>query len=361
MIRHQKKSIIYGIYIFLVVLISSELLLRIFGVNITYTESIGQPYRSPYNQFYKSHYLTHEPQSQFILDHRDFKYEHATNELGFREVSMDSFFTQCAHSYKILALGDSYTEGVGAPEDSSWVKLLEKKMKSQNQDVCCFNAGISGSDPFFQYMLLRDKLNHLNFDLIVVAVNSTDIHDYIFRGGMERFRENGTTVGRRGPRYEFLYQYSYLFRLIDRIILRNKRQMFITEQKYQSYAQQFVKDMDGVLDRFIELTQGNPPILLVVFPSPHEAANRKKADNILTKKNLQVIVNNAKYRAIATLNLFPYFEQVITKDNLMDYTYKNDGHYNPKGYEKFASFVLPVVDSLLTLEHTNTRANTQPE
>lgn len=92
---------------------------------------------------------------------------------------------------------------------------------------------------------------------------------------MERFNMNGTTVGRSGPRHEFLYQYSYLYRMVDKIILRHKIQMFITEQKYQRYAQQFVKDMNSVLDNIIKLTQGNPPILLVVFPSPHEAANKK--------------------------------------------------------------------------------------
>jgi lysophospholipase L1-like esterase len=49
----------------------------------------------------------------------------------------------------ILFLGDSFTEGAGAPVDSSVPELLRKYVVSNDSTSDVLNAGIAGNDIFF--------------------------------------------------------------------------------------------------------------------------------------------------------------------------------------------------------------------
>lgn len=116
--------------------------------------------------------------------------------------------------YRVLALGDSYTEGVGAAYDESWVKVLERRLPSlpDGRVVKTMNAGISGSDLLFEYVLLRDRLARYDLDLVVVGLNNSDIADLMVRGSMERFLQNGRVRGTSGPAWDWLYGISYITR-----------------------------------------------------------------------------------------------------------------------------------------------------
>jgi hypothetical protein len=43
----------------------------------------------------------------------------------------------------IVGLGDSFTQGVGTPPDSTWLKYIERKL-----DLKTLNAGIGASNPY---------------------------------------------------------------------------------------------------------------------------------------------------------------------------------------------------------------------
>lgn len=351
----MRKKIVYIVYVSLVILVLLELLLRLFHVNVTYMESIGKPYQSGYNQTFHSHYFVHQPNSSVELDHHDFSYVHTYNELGLRDIPVDSFLKLCAHSYRILVLGDSYTEGVGAPSDSSWVRILEKKLRQKGHRACCFNAGISGSDPFFQYVLYRDKLHMLDFDMVVLAINTTDVDDYVFRGGMERFQPDGSVRTRQGPWYECLYKYSYVYRLIDRLIFRHKKQMFITQREYDAMADRFIIETAALLQQWQTLAADTIKLLVTAFPSPDEAARYQLRNQSVREKALEKVLHNAQQTGLLTLNLYPFFSAIINLRNLPQYTYKNDRHYNSAGYDHFAHWVAPVIDSMIIFSSVTSR------
>jgi hypothetical protein len=344
----KRKRLSYVVFQIAIILVSLEILLRLFKINITYMESVGKPYQSGYNQVFPNYYFIHHQNDSMVLDHKDFRYVHRYNETGLRDMPIDSFLSKCGDAYKILMLGDSYTEGVGAPQDSSWPRLLETKLTEYYKcNVCCLNAGISGSDPFFQYMLFRDKLSHLGFNLVIMAVNTTDISDFIFRGGMERFQEDGTVRSRKGPWYEWLYEYLYIYRLIDRVILGNMKQMFINKNQYQAFAQDFVAEMQQLLRQMSVAVSGNSHLLIIAFPSPHEAVNGNTDCVVHKEKILVELLKVAAKQSIDTCNLFPYFRSFINNENLIEYTYANDGHYNAKGYNLFAAAVAARIDSII--------------
>ncbi len=54
----------------------------------------------------------------------EFRYTRMSNNLGLSEENIPE--VKPANEFRIIGLGDSFTEGVGAPYDSTWVKQLEK-------------------------------------------------------------------------------------------------------------------------------------------------------------------------------------------------------------------------------------------
>jgi lysophospholipase L1-like esterase len=348
----MKKSFGYYIYLSIIVLLALEILLRIFGINETYSESIGQSYQSYFNIVSKNYYQTWRSNDTFVLDHKDFKYNYITNEIGLREISIDSFKKKSSDTFRILTLGDSFTEGVGAPYDSTFPYLLEKKLQLKNLNCKVYNAGASGSDPFFNYVFYKDKLKNLNPHLIIIAINSSDINDYFFRGGMERFQNNFTVKTKKGPRYETLYKHSYIFRLLIVNILRKKKQMFISDAEYKTIIKDFSQDFLKLMSDFEKKMGDYTCLLIVAFPAPSESKNSYIRKNIIIKKTFEQLLSESQSNNIYVKSLFPEFNALINKHNFYDFTFKNDGHFNSNGYEHFASYLLPGIDSLIRFKET---------
>lgn len=132
---------------------------------------------------------------------------------------LDSF-NQNQNGFRILCLGDSFTEGDGAPSDSSWVKELTRKLDENfDTNFLVYNAGVCGSDVYFDNKILENVLyKTFKPDFVIQAINASDVTDIIYRGGQDRFNTDGTTSCKDCPKWEKLYQYSYLFRGLIRTI-----------------------------------------------------------------------------------------------------------------------------------------------
>jgi len=346
-IAFLRNNKVYLIFLLVFSIIAFEIILRVGGHNETYSESIGQEYQNYFNRVSNNYYQTWKANDTFTLDHKDFKFFYQTNELGVREISSDSFLKKSKNSYRIITLGDSFTEGVGAPYDSSYPRLLENYLQQRDTGIYVFNAGSSGSDPFFSYALYRNKLKKINASLIIVTINFSDIDDFFYRGGMERFRDNGTVVNRSGPWFEPLYGYSFIIRFIVVDIFGMKPQLLVSQSKYEAMMEDFKEKAIALFKNFKATLPQNCKLLVVVFPPPSAAVYKNESTNIKAQKILNDILAELSAADIDTLNLFPHFEAIINDYNLHEFTYENDGHFNPKGYHYFASFVLAKADSLL--------------
>jgi hypothetical protein len=225
-----RKVTTYFFFLLCFTLVVFEILLRLAGINATWSENTGHGYISYYGKTLKSWYHVHQPNTEFDQDNRDFKYHHKVNSLGLRD--REDFFSDSTPC-KVICVGDSYTEGVGAPADSTYPHFLEQKLNDAGYSCQVLNAGVAGSDPFYEYVLVRDKLIQLHPDYVVVDINSTDITDFIFRGGLERFKADGSVVYNKGPWFAGLYHWSYVVRFIMNNLLDYKRgNLFVTRNDY---------------------------------------------------------------------------------------------------------------------------------
>lgn len=338
-----KSKTAYYAFIILFSLIAFEVLLRLFHVNITWSEKIGRGYASYYNKSTDSWFNIYKPHADFDMDNGDFKYHYTINSIGLRE--REDFFKDSSKQ-KIIVLGDSYTEGAGTSYDSSYPRFIERALNLQQNKYEILNAGVSGSDPFFEYMLFKEKLLQYHPQYVLINFNSSDISDYIYRGGMERFKADGTSVFKKGPWYEPLYQYSYVFRFILNNILRyTHTNLFLTRHQYQDVvAPQALKEITALLDTMNAMgKKNNFKLLLTLQPVAVELAY-KKGDNAYSKTIFERFKDSAITHNIAVVNLWPVMETEINKQNMYRYTYKHDGHYNGDGYALVANAIIKLVN-----------------
>ena len=117
----------------LVLLILAELVLRV-TIDDSYKwdqEKDGKPiyYHSPQTE----PKLWTRDSFDYRFTNKEFDYQHTINSLGLRDKEYTA--EQLDSSYVILTLGDSFVEGVGVPDDSTWSRLLHQKLKTGRSDV----------------------------------------------------------------------------------------------------------------------------------------------------------------------------------------------------------------------------------
>ena len=315
---------IWAVFIAVILL---EGLLRVCKVNQTYTERIGKSeYRSPYaadkqNSFWQ----LYPPDDTLEFFRGDFNYKRITNHLGTTETQTDRDDTS---THKILCLGDSFTEGLGTVADSAWPHALERRL-----NMCApvryqiYNAGIAGSDPIYEYHLLRNKLWDTKWDAVIFCINNTDIPECNIRGGMERF--TGDTVQfTKPPFWEPLYAASYFVRFLTLNVMHYGWTLKSAPENTKAQMKA-VHDISETL-RKAKLELGERGIIMMVVAQPlsfdiikHAYSNSEFDSLVADMKDMQL------------LNLLPYLEDSIHMDgtNYTRYYWKNDGHFNGTGYQ----------------------------
>jgi hypothetical protein len=284
------------------------------------------------NRKEKPWYWWQSPGIRYDIRKTEFCYEHRINSAGAR----DREFTvnKLPGEYRIITIGDSYTEGIGTAQDSTYPRFLERDLRQHypERKISVYNCGASGSDPVYEYILLKDKLLKYSPDLVIMAVNSTDIQDVWVRGGMERFNKDGTTSYRTPPVWEPIYCLSYICRHIVHD-LYGYNWMFIKEKDMRPTLLRCMADIRNSIERVSELSEKyNFRLLLILHPSQYEVG----AGMFPIGRLSSLLVNN---KNIEILSLFDRFANSEKTGGSAPNTYfwQIDGHNTAKGYEFFAS------------------------
>lgn len=343
-----KKSIKHNIYLLLFILflslIGTELLLRkVVKRYDTYQERNGMSYMSCYNNYINSWFFVHAKHLLVKTPYKEYTFQSFTNNEGLSD--KDFVQKKDSNEYRILTIGDSFTEGFGTSTDSCWTRLLEHRMKNyfKNKNINILNAGIGGSDVCYEYMLLKHRLLKYKPNKIIVALNSSDIPDVIIRGGMERFNTDTTVSYRKAPRWEWIYAISYIYRHIAHDILGydyvliKKKQLIVERSIAVNKIINCIKLIKNLAD------DNNIKLLIVLHP---ESVDLILQQNPFGEK-IQTFCNK---NGIDCTNLYEYYTKVLkmNKNNINNYFWKIDTHHNGRGYDAFAEGVfLKLKDSLL--------------
>jgi len=140
----------------------------------------------------------------------DTHYVVSVTSLGFKDLAArEDSWGNTTGSYRLLLLGDSFTEGIGLPARETFAGLLEPSLQSLlSRDVRVFNAGVVSYAPNLYYKKCAYLLEKgLSVDEVLVFIDISDIQDeVVYRSyeGKEPFSVNIATT--------FWYRHSWLYR-----------------------------------------------------------------------------------------------------------------------------------------------------
>ncbi|MEX2589966.1 MAG: SGNH/GDSL hydrolase family protein [Chitinophagales bacterium] len=323
----MKRAIQYSLFLLLVAffaVLCLEGLLRLVGIYNTYFEKNYNAYQSYYaKDSISGQIITRLPNSKIAIEQTEFTYFRNTNKLGLSEDrEIDTSKTLG------IVLGDSFTEGIGAPADSTWARLLEKQTDA-DCPIQTYNAGVAGSDVFFMRKLYEQKLEKLNPDLLFLCLNYSDISEYIYRGGAERFRDDGNTYYPSGPDWEVYYKHSHVVRFFVHFILNYD----FTLRKKDKLKERLPEILSEIANQIIWLQNNTKNLVLIIHPYPYF-----KDKNVPFHEDFPEL-KKLLPKNIKTIDLYPDFEKHFAKNNSKQYYWPKDGHFNSRGYLLMSRFI----------------------
>ncbi len=160
----------------------------------------------------------------------EFDYTPHMNRLGYRGPEFAD--PKPVGVRRVFMVGDSFTFGVGAPDDKTIPALVEEGLRRGGKAVEVVNAGIGGASPVMHYVNIRDI--HLKYqpDTVVLMLDLTDLwddwnserHAVLGRDGDIAGFDALAVNGRRDLWVAMTY-YSMLCRYINNKVVRTIRKM----------------------------------------------------------------------------------------------------------------------------------------
>ena len=334
------------VFIFLTI---AEVVFRINGKYATFNERYGKPYHSLFATDQKSWYHINPPHQVASQTLSEYSYAIRANNEGL----LDKDFTveKKPHAFRIMVIGDSFVQGMGAVVDSTLPAQLQRILKKQYGDssnIEVWNCGVANSDPFFEYMLFANRLQKYNPDYVIEVVNFTDITDVILRGGFNRFNADSTVTFNSAPWYEPLYAKSFLFRSIYHDVFHYS--WLFLRPKQEEKAKENSSVMIGeVLTDFKKLcTARHIPFLAAFHPSNYELREK-------TEYSMQNLISHCDSTHIQYVDIKACLvAQGLEGEKSKALYWPVDGHCNRLGYMYFAQCIsTPVMQYLDTAKVSN--------
>jgi hypothetical protein len=285
----------------------------------------------------------------------DFTYEWQTDALGFKNIK-HSDLSDIHFDY--IALGDSFTEGMGVSIDNMWTSKV-----SQKTNVKIYNAAIQGysaSQMKATYLNLKDRLSHDG--IIIGALPMIFTREKIF-DSLENAKlgTGGIRSIAEASKYAENSFLTELIRALVRVIKKENLPNSKDNRSYiheipDSYPDQVLLSGDINWQRYVQnlselsnfaLSSGKE-VILIQYPHRHEIyfnAEELGVDDIkeidyyieldLLKKSLP--------KKVKILDMFPYLKEVWSIDKRNIYFVK-DGHMNERGQELISAFIVNNID-----------------
>jgi lysophospholipase L1-like esterase len=276
-------------------------------------------------------YYVYKPNSDYTINLTEFAYKLKTNSQGLRnkEISL----IKDTNEFRIICLGDSFTEGFGTDEENCWPRILERELlkKIKNKKINVINAGTAGSDVVFEYTFLKEKLLKYSPDMVISALNTSDISDITVRGGFERYKSENVVKYKSPPSWEPIYARSFIFRHIIHDFFQFN-DLFIPKRRAEAEISRSVNIINTSLTRFKELSEKQGFVFVTIL-HPYDFQIVDRDDTYSALSNSISGTDGLHY-----YNLLGYFKNDcgINNKNIYQFCWKIDKHYNSKGYDFMA-------------------------
>jgi hypothetical protein len=298
------------------------------------------------------------------------RYRVVTNSLGFKDATTREVPLK-SDTYRILLIGDSFTESVGVEYPDTWAGLLYRAGQEHTPKIEFLNAGLGSYSPTIYYAKVKHLIEiGLKFDEVVVLPDLSDIQDEAwfyfcydeipeYRAHCDPTKSENYFMDPRAPTY--LQKH---FMLTDRlrVLLKqrlrswsgNQKRLILTPNSrtawvfpgYDLDAIYTPLGVDGAIKRATRHMQAladllaahHIPLTVAVYPWPVQLAQNDR-DSREIKVWRDFCRNNCK----AFINLYP--DIFAAKDAHPDwyerYFFFGDDHYSAEGNHLFFHAIEP--------------------
>ena len=220
------------------------------------------------------------------------------------------------------------TFGRSSYQEASIPKISKKK-------ITIINGGVAASDPFYSYKLLTDRLIKYEPDIVMLAINATDIVDVIGRGGLERFLPDGTVKYMDPPISIYFFKHSHVVRAIM-LRLLNYNWYGLGKKDDAVKSVKALKKIEEIICKYEAfLNYRNIKFVTIVHPLYKETLRTEM------RTDLTELVSSLIKKNIEVYDLRKYIRGKIPpiKEEVDKYFWPVDTHMNLNGYKLFAEGV----------------------
>lgn len=302
----------------------------------------------------------------------EFDVEYRINAMGLRD---SEYVPTGGKEFRIVMLGDSFTEGGIVPVESCFVKLLERSLNTRSGGslrYVVFNFGVASYSPILEYLVLKEKALALKPDLVVLNFDMTDIQDDFMYGEDADFDSTGAplvarptsyTAGQvrwfpRGKIQTFLREKSYLVSLILKFARRLKPNQQIRSGDILAGTYSHTVDtVDGPWRQYFDRSESyikfarelckarGIPFVLTVYPRGHQVSSIEWAEGRKQFGLEATVVNSAIFSSLATFakkESIPYLDmtQAFRRRSDGHLYYQYDQHWTTEGHRVAADTLL---------------------
>ncbi len=255
------------------------------------------------------------------------------NSLGFR--GPETTVEKKAGTYRVLGLGDSFTFGVGAEDEQTFLRRLEAslnaKWPSKEMEFEVLNVGVQGYNTRDEVLCLEHRWLKFAPDLVLITFYLNDAYSdqaFLNRGqGLGIYLTEPEGLGRYSRLFDFA-QHAYRSRL-----MRQEMDEYYAKHYFTQPAEYFSSptsrnvdwhDCREALERAKQLTdEHNMKLALVIFPELHQLDD-------YPFRSLHTIVSKAcRSLDIEVLDLIDTFEGMNERDL---WCHPSDHHPNAEAH-----------------------------
>jgi hypothetical protein len=315
-----------------------------------------------------SPYYHHDLKKSFKLDRniQGRSFSVYTNSLGFIDSSSRAV-PLVSDKYRVLFIGDSFTEGIGYPFQQTFIGLLDDRIDRSRIEL--LDAGVRSYSPKLYYLKMKYLVETLGLKIneLYVLIDISDIQDEIayenYVPGDASYLLARIDVWLKD---RFLSYRNITEDVLGEALSTVRQKLFGTDDMIHAWGSrrdlwqdlsQYVKERDrwlsdeAVFERWgrrgVEFAEKNMSLLLdlckrhgikatlVVYPWPEQAIQRE-----LNCKQVTIWKDFAEQRGIEFINCFPYFmESPDGQANVKRFFLANDVHWNENGHKLMADIL----------------------
>jgi lysophospholipase L1-like esterase len=305
----------------------AEVVIRLDGRYRVYSEKNGLPYVSLYEDETRP-FRHRQPNASHTHIQLEFSHQLTTNSHGFRDREWAR--EKNADELRVVVLGDSFIEGMGAGADNTLPFHLGAILAGalRGRRVTVMNGGIAGSDPVHNLNALTGVFLDLTPDIVVQSINVSDIADIVVRGGLDRYDGKGRRKA-SPPALEPLFRASHLVRAIATKWF-GLNYLLLDRETMRSRGRSALETICEVVKREAALAQAhNFRLFVVAHPSGSELTG---AQNPFAE--IRPCLNSHAEYVDLFADMVP-----LTAGDPRRFAWPVDEHFKPAGYRLFAELM----------------------